>query len=296
MVRALVIMILSVGSWAMAAAQQPPSSATEETAESVVSVSEVLLRFSQFAAELQGITDATNVQVDVDPRMPVSPELIHSYEQHIQSIEQSLRSVLTRWDTYQIAQQYEIAASDTLMSVMASLDELRQACADSIDKRKQVCQALRDFSEGEQYLACQDTVYKKLYKKAFPLSLVAKSAPLLAKLQAREALLFADVQARYDKVKGAVALVPALAPRMPAVDDDYIELKTVSEKIQALAYKPLLVRLKDYLIGFAAVAMLLLFFNMMVQKYQAAKKVRKSMKQYNDMLKNSGMNTEYPTI
>lgn len=279
-----------------AVAQSPAPVVAEETAESVVSVPDVMLRINQFAAELQGIAEASEVAFEIDPNMPVSSALIDSYDEHIRGLEQMLRSVLSRWDTYQMAQQYEIAASDTLMAAMASLDGLRQSVGDSIARRKEMCQALKDFRDGEAYIQSQETVYKKLYKKAFPLSLAPKAAPLLAKVQAREALLFADVQARYDKMKAAVEIMPALAPRMESVEDDYIGLKAVSEKIQALAYKPLIARIKDYLLGFAAVAVLLLFFNLMIQKYSAAKKASKALKQYKGMLKNSGMDNEYPTI
>lgn len=291
MVKRLILLLCGVYCWASTA----PTTLTDE-AEDVVSVPDVLLRISQFAVELRGIAQATDVQVEVDPRTSVSPALIASYCDHIRSLELSFRSLLTRWDTYQLAQQYEIAASDTLLLAMADLDQLRQAVADSIAKRKEVCQALKDFHDGEQYIQNQDTLYKKLYKQAFSLSLVPKSAPLLAKLKAREALAFADLQLHYDKVKAAVALVPALAPRLHAVDDHFIELKAVSAKIQQMSYKPLMVRIKDYLIGFAAVAILLLFFNLIVQKYRASKKAREAMKQYQGMLNDSRMNNEYPTI
>jgi hypothetical protein len=108
-------------------------------------------------------------------------------------------------------------------------------------------------------------------------------------------MTFADVSAHYTKAKEAVGLMPVLAPRMAALDEKYISLKAMSEKIQAMAYKPFIQRIKDYLLGFAAVAILLLFFNLLVSRLVAVKKVYKSMKQYKNLLKTNEQEN-YPTI
>lgn len=71
----------------------------------------------------------------------------------------------------------------------------------------------------------------------------------------------------------------------------------VSAKIQEMVYKPLIQRVKDYLLGFAAVSIVLLFFNFMISKFQAWKKMRESMKQMKEnMNKLNGGGNYYPTI
>jgi hypothetical protein len=73
-------------------------------------------------------------------------------------------------------------------------------------------------------------------------------------------------------------------------------MKSVSENVQALEYKPLFQRLKDYVMGFAAVAIILMFFNGMLAKFNAYKQKAASLKKYNDMLNKNGQGTQYPTI
>jgi hypothetical protein len=62
-----------------------------------------------------------------------------------------------------------------------------------------------------------------------------------------------------------------------------------------MEYKPFIQRIKDYLIGMACVAILLLLMHLAVAKLQAARKVRKSMAQYQNMLNKNGVG-DYPTI
>ena len=69
----------------------------------------------------------------------------------------------------------------------------------------------------------------------------------------------------------------------------------MSEKIKAMAYKPFIQRIKDYLLGLAAVAILLLFFNLAVTRLVAVKKAYKSMQQYKKLMK-INENENYPTI
>ena len=73
-----------------------------------------------------------------------------------------------------------------------------------------------------------------------------------------------------------------------------IEIKEFSEKIKAAEYKPFLQRIKDYLYSFAAVAMLLMFANMVQSKIQAIKQMRKSAKEYKELLKKN--EEEIPSI
>lgn len=78
------------------------------------------------------------------------------------------------------------------------------------------------------------------------------------------------------------------------MEEEYIELKGLSEKIQAAEYKPFLDRIKDYLYSFAAVAILLMFINMIQSKVQAYKQMRKSAEEYKKMLQRN--DNEYPSI
>ena len=124
-----------------------------------------------------------------------------------------------------------------------------------------------------------------MYDEAVEYSLLKQTATLLEKLKAKEELSYNDVTARYEDAKTISEEFPALKKRMEKVEEQYIEIKGFSEKIKAAEYKPFLQRIKDYLYSFAAVAMLLMFANMVQAKIQAFKQMRKSAKEYQELLK-----------
>ena len=133
-------------------------------------------------------------------------------------------------------------------------------------------------------------------KRAFSMSLVAKMAPLLEKLKTKEQVLFADIQEQYEKAKASTKVIPALEPRFDVVSEEYSTLKSMSERIQQMAYKPFIQRIKDYLISLAAVAIMLLFLNFAVQRLQTLKKMRDEMKKVKKMMNQNGEGAQYPTI
>lgn len=255
----------------------------------------VELRIQLFLDDLNYIEEDSRVYLQFQNMSQMQPSLVSAYEWRINQVEAKFQAFNSRWNTYFVAQQYEIAAREDLMDRVAELDVLKQAVADSLAARKQVCAALRDFFESESFIMCQDSAYRRMYSRASKLSLIGKTAPLLEKLKASEQLQFAKIEEHYGKVKAAVELVPALASRAAAVDEQYITLKAMSEKIKAMAYKPFIQRIKDYLLGFAAVAILLLFFNLAVTRLVAVKKAYKSMQQYKKLMK-INENENYPTI
>lgn len=255
----------------------------------------VELRIQLFIDELNYIEEDSRIYIQFQNMAQLQLPLISAIEWRINQVDAKLQAFNSRWNTYFVAQQYEIAAHEDLLNQVAELDVLKQAVADSIATRKQVCVALRDYCESESYIMHQDSAYQRMYSRASKLSLIGKAAPLLEKLKASEQLQFAKIEEHYGKVKAAVELVPALASRAAAVDEQYITLKAMSEKIKSMAYKPFIQRIKDYLLGLAAVAILLLFFNLAVTRFVAIKKAYKSMQQYKKLMKKNE-NENYPTI
>ena len=255
----------------------------------------VELRLQLFVDDLNYIEEDSRISLQFHDLSQLQLSLVNAYEWRINQVEARFQAFSSRWNTYFVAQQYEIAAREELMDRVAELDVLKQAVADSLEVRKQVCTALRDFCEAEAFIMCQDSAYRRMYSRASKLSLIGKTAPLLEKLKASEQLRFAKIEENYGKVKTAVELVPALSSRAAAIDEQYITLKAMSEKISAMAYKPFIQRIKDYLLGFAAVAIILLFFNLMISKFSAIRKNYKSMQQYKKLMK-SNESGNYPTI
>ena len=113
-------------------------------------------------------------------------------------------------------------------------------------------------------------------------------------MKGKAQLLFPDIQKMYEVAKGAAQEFPDLQSKMDNVEECFIKLKNSSAEIQALEYKPLLQRIKDYLFSFAAVAIILMFFNMVQAKIQMIKQASKKAKEYEEMMK--GNQDDYPTI
>ena len=99
-----------------------------------------------------------------------------------------------------------------------------------------------------------------------------------------------------EQAKASCEVVSTLQPRFEVIDEQYIIIKSTSEKVQALEYKPWMQRIKDYVMGLAAVAIILMFLNGLWSKFKAYKEKAASLKKYNEMLNNNGKEKTYPTI
>ena len=215
-------------------------------------------------------------------------------ERKLKQVENSLSRLNAKHTLYCQAQQLYIAMDDSLMNLVAQYQEMGQMVSDSIQRQQQRFQWLEDFNQAERFIFAQDSAYQRLLKQSMLLSQIEKTAPALEKLKGQEQLLFADVDAYFQKAKVAAESTPALKKRQAQLEEKYIELKNSSEKIQAAEYMPLLDRIKDKLMGIAAVGIILMFFNMVVSKIQGYKKMRENAKQMEEMLRKS--KDDYPKI
>lgn len=155
-------------------------------------------------------------------------------------------------------------------------------------------EAQKNFADAEKFCMSQDSLYQELDKKAMEYSLVKTTAPQLEQLKGQEQSVFAELQQQYETAKSLSQEFPAFQPRFQQIEEKYIDLKNQSEKIQALEYKPWIQRVKDYLYSFAAVAMILMFINMVQAKIKALKQARENAKKLREALNNE--EDDYPTI
>jgi hypothetical protein len=256
---------------------------------------EVQQRLDQFTAKLERIYYSCKARLPLSGDASLTDSYIKMQEYRLRSLEQNLKSLNVRWNNYYPLQQWEISQDEGLMSTVERLELMKQEASDSLEVRKQMLQALQDFVEAQAYMASLDSTYNRLGKQAFELSLTSKTAPLLEKEKKKEQLLFATVQEKFDKGKMAFQLHLVSDAGMESLEDSYAVLKNKSDTIQAMQYKPLIQRIKDYLMGLAAVAVLLMFVSMMRARIKSAREMRKNMQQYKDKLKLNGQD-EYPTI
>lgn len=214
--------------------------------------------------------------------------------ERVKTAEKALKSLDFKWNTYYQSIQMEVADNEELMNNANMVQQIKQSVSDTLTAIHAKIELLQAFCEAEEFLPTQEKTYKEMSEKAMSLSMTAQLGPQLEKLKGQEQLTFSTIQQQYDKAKEAAQVMPGLKKRMETVDQAYLTLKAQSDKIQKAEYKPLIQRIKDYLLGFAAVAILLMFANMISSKIQAFKSTRENMKKMKDMM--NGGNHFYPTI
>ena len=265
------------------------------SSDSLAIKAEIMARLTLFMDDLNQLYTVEQMKIALND-VSISPTLVTTFQDRINYLNQSYNALDVKWTTYYQASQLDIAADEELMEEVAKLEQLKQVVKDSLDLRIQQVDAVAKFASADKFIISHVDVYKKLYKKAFKLSLLKKFGPMLEKVKAKEQVVFGELQTNFEQAKAASEMVPSLQSRMETLDEQYVIMKSVSEKVQALEYKPWMQRIKDYVMGLAAVAIILMFVNGLWSKFKAYKEKAASLKKYNDMLNNNGKDTTYPTI
>lgn len=243
--------------------------------------------------ELKALSDDAVKQGTLNEQNLQSAYYIRTLDEKAQSLNRRMQAFDVKWEAFSASNLAYVANFDTLMEMTTQTQLLKQEVANAITAQVDRCNAIKDFTAAEDYIFEQDSLYKKMYKQAFTLSFVQKMAPQLEKLKAQEQLQFPQIQEQYDKAKAAADLVPQLRTRADEVNEVFYAIKAQSESIQELKYMPFIQRIKDYLMGLAYVAIILIFFNMLISKWQAAKKAKEALQKQLDALKKD---KDYPTI
>ena len=183
-----------------------------------------------------------------------------------------------RWNTYYGTYLGFIVDHDDLMESVSEYETLRELIQTALDELKAKMNAQDDFESAEAFIRSQGEQYPDLYRKATALSATSKLSGELEKLKGREQLIFAEIQEKFEAAGRAVEVLPSLSARMEDLNDSYVVLKCLSEKIQQSAYKPIIQRLKDYLLSIAAVALILMFVSMLRSKLKAARQMKENLK------------------
>lgn len=274
----------------MATRAQEEMTVYEEIDSTYTAISEHLLLFQEDLVQLHALS---RFRVDVDIDMPLTEPLLDVVGERMRTLTRAMNSFNARWDAYSQAQQVYIADNDSLLNKLAEIQQMRQIVADTLASRQKQYDQLTAFSKAESFVWSQDKAYRRLYKQAQQYSVSPKLASRLEKVKAEEQALFAQIQTSYGQAKEAAEAFPGLELRMKGIDNKFFELQTVSTKIQEMVYKPFIQRIRDYLIGLAAVAILLMFFNLLNAKIKTVKQAREQAKKMREMM--SGQHN-YPTI
>ena len=290
MKRNLWLLMIFVSMLPSVAWAQEEMSTEEELDSTYTDINEHLELFQE---ELLQLNALCRFRMDIDMEMPLNEPLLDVVSERLKSLSASMNSFSTRWDTYSAAQQVYIADNDSLLNRVAVIQQMRQTVTNTLALRQQQRDHLVAFSTAEKFIWSQDNTYRRLYQQAIQYSMSPKLAAQLEKVKAEEQALTADVQKYYAQAKEAAEAFPGLQLRMKGMDNKVFELQTVSAKIQEMAYKPFIQRIKDYLMGLACVAILLMGLNLLKSKLALVKQAREQAKKMKGMM--NGQHN-YPTI
>ena len=291
MIRKLLIALLLWSVLPMAVWAQDAEMSAEEELDSTYA--DIHARMIQFQEELIQLGALSRFRIDIDMEKPLTEPLLNVVDKRLKSLSIAVNSFASRWGTYSQAQQVYIAENDSLLNKLAQIQQMQQMVSDTLASRQKLYEHLTNFAKAEVFIWGQDKKYQRLYKLAMEYSVSPKLATKLEKVKAEEQALFADVEKNYGKAKEAVEFFAGLQLRMKGVEEKYYQLQTVSAKIQEMEYKPFIQRIKDYLMGLAAVAIILMFLNMLKSKLKALKAAREQAQKMSDMLNGDH---KYPTI
>lgn len=283
----LALMPLVAGAQVQAASAAP---AEEDLESTYMGIHERMLLFEE---ELNQLYALSRFQMNIDLEMPLNASLLDAISNRLNSLSNALNSFSVRWNTYSQSQQVYVADNDSLLNKVAQIQQMQQVVTDTLTVRQQQYEQLSTFSKAERFIWGQDKKYRKLYKDATKYSLSPKLASQLEKVKAEEANIFTEAQTFFTQAKAAAEAFPGLEVRMKGMEKKFIELQSVSTKIQEMAYKPFIQRIKDYLLGLAAVAILMMFLNLFGQKLKQIKAARDQAKKLKETMQGQH---DYPTI
>lgn len=198
--------------------------------------------------------------------------------EELDKINRDIFSHDTRFDTFFSTHSYEISEDS---SVMDSLTAYKQQRNELDEKLTSVCSyidAREAVIEAKKALEQADSIYAVYVKQAKRYSLVKQTAKLLKKVKSREKITYAKISAKYETAAASAEASPALEEDMSLLEDKMADISTKSELVQQLEYEPLLQKVKDWLVSFASVAILLMFVSMVQSRISAYKKMKESLK------------------
>lgn len=300
-----IVSFLLISSLTGKSLETPPPTIEEETFNesvldeddyvSTMKALELQERIVFFLDEFNELQNAYSRPFKITKDQRLSRTYMKRLSEDVKTNERKLKSLDLRWNIFYQTEQPSLAADDELMALVDDINVIKSTLEDSIVSRQTIVKAINDFNEAEKFLSNQDTVYKILGRKAMELSLTSKTAPQLENLKVKEQIIFADIQNHYDKARQGTQLFKVSQQDLDKLDNRYASLKNMSGKIQQMAYVPWIQRIKDYLIGIAAVAIIIMFVNMMASKIKAAKKMKENLKKYQETL-NQNSNNDIPSI
>ena len=202
----------------------------------------------------------------------------------LQKVNKDLANQDLRFDAYYSAHLSEFADDAAIMTAVASYNEMRSALDETLAGKTAYVNAVEAIADAKVSMSEADSTYAKFVKKAKRYSMAKQSAKLLENVKAKEKMTFAKVQKKYEAAVSAAGDIPELEGDVALIEEKFSAISVNSELIQGMKFKPLVERVKDWLMSFAAVAILLMFANMMQARISAIKKEKENLKKIQEAL------------
>lgn len=207
-----------------------------------------------------------------------------SSQSKLKQLDGKHRGISKRYEQWSAKNADAIAENDLLTQLSEQFATLNQSCTDSIANEGARAQMRVDYKSALQFLNSKRELYDEMIEQSKMLSAVSQTADQLKKLQAKEKMEFAQIQAKFDVAHVAAQTLPGYTSQCTQIEELFQELQAKSTTIQEAQYVPFVTRIKDYLIGLACVAMILNFLNMVKTKIDAAKQLKAGQAKMKEML------------
>lgn len=205
-------------------------------------------------------------------------------EDYLNRIDNELKAVDMRWNFFFQSNERKIMENEDVFAMVNTYLPQRDSLRSAVDSVRNRIARIKALDAAISYLAERVETYRDMEKKAGELAMVPQTATLLEKLKAKEQIMSGETDARYQEVAVSDGLDSLLSIRMDSLEVFYAEIRNISEKIQQSEYKPFMQRIKDYLLSFAAVAVLLMFLSMMKSKIDAARQMKENLKKAKEQM------------
>ena len=215
-------------------------------------------------------------------------------EKEANQCKKELNKLNLRWTKFYTSIEGDILEEDEILDIAMQLNEKIKELESSIDRRLSFFEQNEIFRQEWASLQGFMKEYEEMEKLAISYSLTEQTAGQLEELKAKEEIMFEDLSAKFGRVRSIQNEFPELEKTKDEVEQLFTDISVKSQNIRSAEYKPLLERIKDYLYSLAAVALILMFVNMIQTKISAAKALKKNAEALKALQKKNS--DELPTI
>lgn len=216
-------------------------------------------------------------------------------EHRLQTAETESTYIQQAWNDYVNMHADEITDDCTeITDLMAEFPAEMEKLSNAIEQQKEILKADEDIAAAVKAFENATSRHEAMLKRAKRYMQTEKTAPLLEQLKAEEQLAFTALTQKYTAAQKAVEANGTLKNKFAQIKNEYIKVSAISKQIQETEFKPWIERIRDYLVGLAALGIILLFFNMLTTKIKAAKDARESAAKYAELMRKA--NDDTPVI